>query len=403
MEKNITLTCLILLTLNFCSVFSNMSCQTHKGNQQYIDTLVIEGDNIWIRAEPVTGEVVFTLNEGDVCYVLEKGQEHTIRGNRDFWYKIEFEGQTGWVFGSQTSIRHNPAEGFSDFIYRFASTFIILDEKAENMQEFISTIRGLDFVLVSEKIQHYSRGSDLSEAFWGMVNTDIDISDLDYDENNIELKEMIKKGKVDMTFYQDDDPIFTLTFNSIEGKWFLTLIREHESLKGKPHSWTSNDFRKYLEFFLKTFYSGQNIDSLINKAAPVTTGYIHREIGFYRFYNPGVACVPVDYQYYEGYYGVKAPVLKNIRYFQDQQPDDGFCEEATSEDGIYYESKDALPGYYDMGMGEYSELDIPSQYKDAPVILVKILFNKWIIKTMYFIYADDNWWLVIINTCDCSA
>ena len=29
------------------------------------------------------------LDEGALCKVLEKGEEQVIRGNQDFWYKIE--------------------------------------------------------------------------------------------------------------------------------------------------------------------------------------------------------------------------------------------------------------------------------------------------------------------------
>ncbi len=73
--------------------------------EQEKPTLLIEGNNIWVRESPKTGEVAFTLNEGATCYVLEKGESQVIRGNKDFWYKIEYEGKTGWVFGTQTSLK----------------------------------------------------------------------------------------------------------------------------------------------------------------------------------------------------------------------------------------------------------------------------------------------------------
>lgn len=67
--------------------------------------LFIEGQNIWIRSKPSTGKVVMKLNTGDKCKILEKGKQETIMGVTDFWYKIEFNGKAGWVFGSQTSMK----------------------------------------------------------------------------------------------------------------------------------------------------------------------------------------------------------------------------------------------------------------------------------------------------------
>ncbi|MFC2080447.1 hypothetical protein ACFLRQ_03125 [Bacteroidota bacterium] len=67
------------------------------------DTLTIEGKDIWIRDYPATGEVIMKLNTGDACVILEKGELAVIRDNVDYWYKIEFDGKEGWVYGSQTS------------------------------------------------------------------------------------------------------------------------------------------------------------------------------------------------------------------------------------------------------------------------------------------------------------
>ncbi len=45
------------------------------------------------------------LNTGDLCKILEKGKFEKIREMEDYWYKILFNGNTGWVFGSQTSAK----------------------------------------------------------------------------------------------------------------------------------------------------------------------------------------------------------------------------------------------------------------------------------------------------------
>lgn len=76
-------------------------------NDGSTEHLIIHGKDIWVRSEPATGEVVMKLNEGDKCSILSKGLFEIIRGDADYWYKIEFSGNQGWVFGSQTSVRNN--------------------------------------------------------------------------------------------------------------------------------------------------------------------------------------------------------------------------------------------------------------------------------------------------------
>lgn len=69
------------------------------------EIITIQGNQIWVRSEPSDGEVVMKLEDGTKCTYLEKGKEETIKGVTDFWYKIEYEGQVGWVFGSQTNFK----------------------------------------------------------------------------------------------------------------------------------------------------------------------------------------------------------------------------------------------------------------------------------------------------------
>ena len=49
------------------------------------------------------------------------------------------------------------------------------------------------------------------------------------------------------------------------------------------------------------------------------------------------------------------------------------------------------------------QINISEKYHDSEKIKVDILKDKNIIKTMYFITADDKWRLVLIDDCDCSA
>lgn len=78
-----------------------------EGNDESTEHLIIHGKDIWVRSEPATGVVVMKLNEGDKCSIIAKGFFEIIRGEADYWYKIEFNGKQGWVFGSQTSVKNN--------------------------------------------------------------------------------------------------------------------------------------------------------------------------------------------------------------------------------------------------------------------------------------------------------
>jgi len=104
------------LTILFLLIISFIQC-----NSQNNTKLTIEGNNIWIREYPTTGDVIMKLNEGDVCNVLKKDKEETIRGITDYWYKIKFENKIGWVFGSQTSIKQNKKliKPFKDFNIKY--------------------------------------------------------------------------------------------------------------------------------------------------------------------------------------------------------------------------------------------------------------------------------------------
>lgn len=219
------------------SIYNNTNLLVIEGIQ-YVDTLIIEGNNIWIRNKPRIGEVVFTLDEGSLCYVLEKGEEQTIRGNKDFWYKIEYEGKIGWVFGSQTSIKQNPPEEFKDFLEKFISAFARSD--TIRIQNFVSPVRGFDYTFLVCKMEgmgvyehiaeshfetkHYNRGTDLIDV---MMDFDSFIWLGGSNNNNIDLSwHELENGMIEIVtgFYDMDD--LTLQFRRVEGKWHLHSIKE---------------------------------------------------------------------------------------------------------------------------------------------------------------------------------
>jgi len=81
---------------------SESSSSSENSNNEF---LTIEGTDIWIRKYPSDGEVILKLNTGDKCEILEIDKEETIKGVTDNWYKINYNGTEGYVFGSQTSLK----------------------------------------------------------------------------------------------------------------------------------------------------------------------------------------------------------------------------------------------------------------------------------------------------------
>ncbi|WP_299898895.1 SH3 domain-containing protein [uncultured Aquimarina sp.] len=234
------------------------------------ETLLIEGKDIWVREKPKTGKVVMKLNEGDVCMVLQKSDAQVIRGRRDFWYYIDFNGKKGWVFGSQTSIKQ----------------------------------------------------------------------------------------------------------------------------KASLHN-----FQPFLKYFLEISFFNKDINILIRDKSPKVTQFVKKEIGVHRLFNPGSTCVLDSF---ESYIPVFLPI-DPLTLFKNQSPKDGFCDDSKDADGVYYSKIDEFPYFYDMEKDTTGQIDIPEKYHESEKIKVDILKYKNIIKTMYFMTADDKWSLVLIDDCDCSA
>ncbi|MBO0321326.1 SH3 domain-containing protein [Muricauda sp. CAU 1633] len=71
--------------------------------------LGIKADMANVRSEPNTkGNVLFQLEKGDICHIIGQGASLEKVGDRtDRWYKINFSGEEGWVFGYYTTKRRN--------------------------------------------------------------------------------------------------------------------------------------------------------------------------------------------------------------------------------------------------------------------------------------------------------
>jgi hypothetical protein len=78
------------------------------------NSLIILGNIVNIREKPsTTAKVIFKLKQGDDCILLEKGKSENIGDKTDYWYKINFNGKIGWVFGAYTSL-NTPPEVFEN-------------------------------------------------------------------------------------------------------------------------------------------------------------------------------------------------------------------------------------------------------------------------------------------------
>ncbi|MEM9984617.1 MAG: SH3 domain-containing protein [Bacteroidota bacterium] len=69
--------------------------------------LYVTATDLNVRSEPdnEADNVAFQLNQGDICNILTRGELVKIREMEDYWYEIEKDGQTGWIYGFFTSKR----------------------------------------------------------------------------------------------------------------------------------------------------------------------------------------------------------------------------------------------------------------------------------------------------------
>jgi len=168
------------------------------------------------------------------------------------------------------------------------------------------------------------------------------------------------------------------------------------------------DFKVFLPTFLSECYFQHNIDSLVYSNSPVVTKFIHKELGIERYYNPGTFCVRFDK---ENGYGYIVPANGNwggsnkiqLSNYYTTEPVDGFCEESSSPDGIYYTSVKEFPPVPDPETGKLTPTTLLNDKGVWSKMKVIILSKHWIVKEMYFVQIGSIWYLVYIKDCDCSA
>ena len=263
-------------------------------------------------------------------------------------------------------------------------------------QNFNTTLDSLNQVL-SKNQQDFELEMDKSSITINNLNNQLSRLNSINDSINIQLNE-IKEEKL------------------ILSQEFSTLSKRVDSLKQQITELTNNNstnsfrnssnFEHFLYYFLSTVYSKKNIDSLIYVSSPIILDLIDPNIGFGRFWNVGASCNLYDsdgfgYHFYEGYFGETAPEIVNLSFFKNQKPEDGFCDEASSPNGVYYSQMNDLPEDWDMEKGE--SIPPPLKLKYLKKFMVQVQYDNWIVKTFYFVESNNKWFLLYINDCDCSA
>ena len=178
----------------------------------------------------------------------------------------------------------------------------------------------------------------------------------------------------------------------------------------------TTDFPAFIKRFVRLCCSNNNLDSLLEVRSPRLAQFVNPNIGVGLSNNPGVACVGGMYTFEQnesavdssvlGYITMNLPDVSRCKIFSNKLPRDGFCEESSDPDGIYYKKVNKIGPFVDINDKEnftLRNMQLPAKYKNAQIIYVQILMDKWIVKKMYFIKADGKWWFVFLDKCDCSA
>lgn len=163
-------------------------------------------------------------------------------------------------------------------------------------------------------------------------------------------------------------------------------------------------FEQYLSTFLNDCFWGKEIDRMVVDSSNQITKYYHKEIGFGRYYNPGIACGLFRGDGY-GYVLdaiVSQPQNPNLKYFKNRKPTINEDDEFSGEDGIYFYHVEKFPDIWD-GNERYIPVSLPSQFRKSKKVRVEIQYENMIIKTLYFIEINGGWYLTYFYDCDCSA
>ena len=166
------------------------------------------------------------------------------------------------------------------------------------------------------------------------------------------------------------------------------------------------DFSKFLKYFLEQTYYNNNFNMLLYNNEKAVTNFFHPVVGFARGTNPGAYCVLER----ENNYGIIMPqevgweknTISGLKFY-NKMPKNGQCDESKDKNGVYYAKNGKFPQYWDHEKEKGIAYSLPAKYKNAQVMKVVILVDKWIQKRFYFAKIDKKWYLILSDDCDCSA
>ncbi|XTB05397.1 hypothetical protein KP614_10810 [Treponema denticola] len=165
--------------------------------------------------------------------------------------------------------------------------------------------------------------------------------------------------------------------------------------------------------FLSNVYWENNFNLLLKNSSPKLADFVHPDYGIRRFYNPGAA--PLLFSAEDGFgfdesadFSTKPSANKfgGSIPFYNRMPDGGFCEESNDKDGVYCAIVKEIPTAVDPASFEGDEIknlkiNLPRNYK--AILKIVVLDGGFIKKTFYFFDIADNWFLLFVDDCDCSA
>ena len=268
--------------------------------------------------------------------------------------------------------------------------------KKEQIQNLTISLDSLNQVASNER-QIFKQEAQSKDAEISSQKNQVDQLNLRNDSLNTQLNEI----KEERLILSQEFSNLRVRVDSLKQQ--ITELTNNNSTNSFRNS---SNFEHFLYYFLSTVYSKKNIDSLIYVSSPIILDLIDPNIGFGRFWNVGAFCNLYNsdgfgYNFYEGYFGEKAPEIVNLSFFKNQKPEGGFCDEASSPNGVYYSQVNDLPEDWDMEKDEL--IPPPLKLKYLEKFVVQVQYDNWIAKSFYFVESNSKWFLLYINDCDCSA
>ncbi|MEI6852865.1 MAG: SH3 domain-containing protein, partial [Bacteroidota bacterium] len=120
-----------------------------------------------IRSYPsLQSGVLIQLNTGDICRILEKSELVNVNGTNDYWYKINCNGNVGWVFGAFTTLILNDPASNSSANSNNQTAIAIINRVFFYSSPNINTKTSL-YIVKNQSVEIITNNGD----FWGVTFT----------------------------------------------------------------------------------------------------------------------------------------------------------------------------------------------------------------------------------------